>query len=424
MHTHKSWFARALALAGLTVAIAAAPATAQTPEGTQIRNIASTTFTDANANVYAAVADTVDITVGYQSGLSLTPDGGSASPASPSTGGTIALTVQHVGNGVDTVQVVESITGDPTVISVTNYNFDASNYATEALLNTALSTYEFTAGASMVITVTYDVPSGKGGLSANYQLTATSVRDGGESDAGDYDITAGETWAVAVIEQGSGNDSTTADLLPGNSQTVVFTVTNNGNGPEDFDLETSQNLGAVISVVSITGTGVTQGANPDSAGVSALGVSASVDVTVTFDVANLAAGTVDSLFFLATAVANPSTTDESAYIVTIIKPSVTITKEAFTDSGLSSPVVADVLPGQSIWYKVTVSNSSGTAAAVSIDVDDDLPSEVTYVTHGDDGDPAVWTVVKSGAAPEHIDATLPTLAAGASAYFWIEVTID
>ena len=170
MHTHKSWFARALALAGLTVAIAAAPATAQTPEGTQIRNIASTTFTDANANVYAAVADTVDITVGYQSGLSLTPDGGSASPASPSTGGTIALTVQNIGNGVDTVQVVESITGDPTVISVTNYNFDGNNYATEALLNTYLSTYEFTAGASMVITVTYDVPSSKGGLSANYEL--------------------------------------------------------------------------------------------------------------------------------------------------------------------------------------------------------------------------------------------------------------
>ena len=57
MQSHKSWFARALALAGLTVAIAAAPATAQTPEGTQIRNIASTTFTDANSNVYAAVAD-------------------------------------------------------------------------------------------------------------------------------------------------------------------------------------------------------------------------------------------------------------------------------------------------------------------------------------------------------------------------------
>ena len=423
MHTHKSWFARALVLAGLTVAIAAAPATAQTPEGTTIRNIASTTFTDANSNVYSAVADTVDITVGFQAGLSLTPDGGSASPASPSTGNALALTVQNVGNGVDTVQVAESITGDVSVISsVDSLVWNSNDYASIALLNTALSTYELTQGASTVITAYYTVPSSKGGLSANYQLTATSVRNGGESDAGDYDITAGETFAVAVIEKASGNDSTTANLVPGTSQTVVFTVTNNGNGPEDIRLETSQNLGAVISVVSITGTGVTQGANPDSAGVSALGVSASVDVTVTFDVANLAAGTVDSLFLLVTAVNDGSANDESAYIVTIIKPALAITKEAFTNVGLSTPVSGDVLPGDNIWYKITVSNSAGTAAAISIDLDDDLPTQVTYVTHGDDGNG--WTISKLDGPPEHMDATMVSLAAGASAYFWIQVTID
>jgi len=404
------------------VAIAAAPATAQTPEGTTIRNIASTTFTDANSNVYSAVADTVDITVGFQVGLSLTPDGGSASPASPSTGNALALTVQNVGNGVDTVQVAESITGDVTVISVDSLVWNATNYASIALLNTALSTYELTQGASTIITAYYTVPSGKGGLAANYQLTATSVRDGGQSNAGDYDITAGETFAVAVIEKGSGNDSTTANLVPGTSQTAVFTVTNNGNGPEDFRLETSQNLGAVISVVSITGTGVTQGANPDSGGVSALGVSASVDVTVTFDVANLAAGTVDSLFLLVTAVNDGSANDESAYIVTIIKPALAITKEAFTNVGLTVPVAGDVLPGTSIWYKITVSNSAGTAAAISIDLDDDLPTQVTYVTHGDDA--SGWTINKLNGPPEHIDATKVSLAAGASAYFWIQVTID
>ncbi len=420
MHTHKSWFARALALAGLTVAIAAAPATAQTPEGTTIRNIASTTFTDANGNAYAAVADTVDITMGFVVGLSLTPDGGSQSPASPSTGNALAFTVQNIGNGVDTVSVAESITGDVTVISsVDSLVWNATNYANISALNTALASYELTAGASTVITAYYTVPSSKGGLSANYQLTATSVRDGGESNPGDFDITAGETFGVTVIEQGSGNDSTTADMLPGNNQTAVFTVTNNGNGPEDFRLETSQNLGAVITVVSITGASVTQGANPDSAGVSALGVSASVNVTVTFNVANLAAGTVDSLFFLAPAVGGSNPNDESAYIVTIVKPALTITKEAFTNVGLSTPVSADVLPGESIWYKVTISNSAGTATAVTIDLDDDLPSQVTYVTHGDDGNG--WTINETAG---HIDATKASLAAGASAYFWIEVSIN
>ena len=99
-----------------------------------------------------------------------------------------------------------------------------------------------------------------------------------------------------------------------------------------------------------------------------------------------------------------------------------MTKEAFTNAGLTTAVSGDVLPGQSIWYKVTVSNASGTAAASSIDVDDDLPSEVTYVAHGDDA--SGWTIAKLNGPPEHIDATLPSLAAGSSVYFWIEVTIN
>jgi uncharacterized repeat protein (TIGR01451 family) len=273
----------------------------------------------------------------------------------------------------------------------------------------------------MAITVTYDVPSSKGGLSANYQLTATSVRDNGVSDAGDYDITAGETFGVTVIEQGSGNDSTTANLLPGTNQTAVFTVTNNGNGPEDFRLETSQNLGAVITVVSITGTNVTQGANPDSAGVSALGVSASVNVTVTFNVANLAAGTVDSLFFLATAEGGSNPNDESGYIVTIVKPALAITKEAWLDNQ-SAEISADVLPGQYIQYKVIVTNN-GTAPASSVVVTDALGAlPVTYDSNSQPA--ALWSSIVESAGT--VTGTLAgTLAAsGGSAYFWIRVQID
>ena len=106
--------------------------------------------------------------------------------------------------------------------------------------------------------------------------------------------------------------------------------------------------------------------------------------------------------------------------MTIVKPSLTITKQAFTDSGFSSAVSGPVLPGVSIWYKITISNSSGTASAITIDLDDTLPSQVTYVTHGDDTNP-LWTITETAG---HIDATLSSLAAGASAYFWIEVTIN
>ncbi len=410
---HLKALARTVALSGIIMAVAVTAARAQTAEGTVITNTATVSWTDANGNTYTPVNGSVAITVGFQAGLSFTPDGGSQSPASPSTGGTMALTVQNVGNGVDTVQVAESITGDPTVISVTNYNFNAGNYATLALLNTALSTYQLTAGASTIITVTYDVPSSKGGLSANYQLTATSVRDGGESDAGDYDINASETFAVTVTPDGGQN----LQHLPSNGTdyTFQFTVQNNGNGPEDFDLLASFEDASDIAIVSVNAVA------GDSTRIN-LAAGASTTIVVVYSVLNVAAGTQDTVYLRGRSVTTPATFDDGFADLTVIRPSVTITKEAFTDAGLTTPVSGDVLPGQSIWYKVTVSNASGTAAASSIDVDDDLPSEVSYVTHGDDA--SGWTITKLNGPPEHVDATLPSLAAGSSVYFWIEVTIN
>ncbi len=416
--------ARTLILAGLAAAFAATTAEAQTAEGDTIRNIATATFTDANSNAYAAVADTVDIIVGFQEGISVTPDGGVVTPASPTTGATIAFTVENVGNGVDSVTVSEVLTDGSSAVTVTNYNWNSTDYGTIALLNAALSLHELAMGDTEVITITYDVAAAKGGETANYELTATSVRVGTESDPGDYDINIGETFGVSVVEQGSSLDTTTANLLPGNGQTVVFEVTNTGNGTENFDLLTSQIPGTMLSVTGMAGALVSQGGDPDSARITGLGPSTTTTVTVTFNVADLAAGTVDSLFILVRSVAQPATNAEGAYIVTLVKPSLTILKEAFTDAGLTAPVAGDVLPGQSIWYKITVSNAAGTAAAESIDIDDDLPTEVTYVGNGDDGNPN-WTIGGTGGPPwTHIDAQLTTLGAGASAYFWISVTIN
>jgi uncharacterized repeat protein (TIGR01451 family) len=415
--------ARVLILAGLAVGFAAMTAQAQTPEGTTIRNIATATFTDANSNSYAAIADTVDLTVGFLVGISVTPDGGSQSPASPTTGATMALTIENVGNGVDTVQVAEVLTDLSSAITITNYNWNAGNYGTIAALNTAMSTYELTMGATTVVTVTYDVAAGKGGETANYELTATSVRDGGESDPGDYDLNIGETYAVDVVETSTSQDTATVNRLPSNgtNYTVQFTVTNNGNGTEDFDLLTQRLPGTALTVISITGTGVSQGGNPDSARVASLGASSSVDVTVTYSVGDVAAGIVDTLVFTGRSVAQPATLDDARLEVTVIRPSVTITKEAFEDAGFTIPA-ATVLPGQDIWYRVTVSNGSGTADASSIDVNDDLPTQVTYVSHGDDG--SGWSITKLDGPPEHIDATLATLGTGTSAYFWVRVTIN
>ena len=404
---------RTLVLAGGLALFAARPATAQTAEGTVIQNIATTTFTDANSNSYALVADTLNITVGFQAGLSLTPDGGSQGPASPSTGGTMVLTIQNVGNGTDQVQVAESITGDATVVSVTKYFWNAVDYGTDfAALNTALALFDLTAGASTVITVTYDVPGGKGGLSANYQLTATSVRDGGESNPGDYDITAGETFAVAVTPDGAQN----LLHLPSNGTdyTFQYTVQNNGNGPEDFDLLASFEDATDIAIVSVNAV------VGNSTQINLL-AGASTTIEVIYRVLDVAAGTQDTVYLKATSVTNPATFDSGFADLTVIRPALAITKEAWLDDQ-SAEISANVLPGQFIQYKITVTNT-GAAAASSVVVTDVLASlPVTYISNSDPV--ASWSSITESAGT--VTATLSgTLAAsGGTAYFWIRVQIN
>jgi uncharacterized repeat protein (TIGR01451 family) len=406
------WRLQTVVLAGGLALFAVRPATAQTAEGTVITNEAIVNWTDANSNTYTPVNATVDVTVGFQAGLSLTPDGGSQSPASPSTGGTLTFTIQNSGNGTDQVQVAESITDANGVISVTKYEWNSNDYGTDlAAMNTALSTADITAGSSTVITVTYDVPSDKGGLSANYQLTATSVRDGGVSDAGDYDITAGETFAVAVTPDGAQN----LQHLPSNgtNYTFTYTVQNNGNGPEDFDLLASFEDAIDIAIVSVNAVGGTTTTINLAAG-------ASTTIDVIYTVLDRPAATKDTVFLKATSVNNPATFDSGFADLTVIRPALAITKEAWLDDQ-SAEISADVLPGQFIQYKVTVTNN-GTAPASSVVVTDALGAlPVTYISNSD---PGGWASIVESAGTVTATLTGTLAASGGSAYFWIRVQID
>src|SRR3954470_6702936 len=88
-------------VAVLFTALTAVPANAQTPEGTVIRSIATVTFTDANGNAYAAVADTVDLPVGFVAGVDVIAGAATVAPASPSINDTLFFQVANPGNGTD-----------------------------------------------------------------------------------------------------------------------------------------------------------------------------------------------------------------------------------------------------------------------------------------------------------------------------------
>src|SRR5215510_16173630 len=130
----------ALGIAVLLAVMWAGPANGQapTPEGTVIRSIATVSFTDANSNTYATVADTADVTVGFVAGLNVVANAATVGPASPSTNDTLFFPVNNIGNGTDSVTISQNISVGG-IITVTGYRVGTTTYASLALLNIGLA---------------------------------------------------------------------------------------------------------------------------------------------------------------------------------------------------------------------------------------------------------------------------------------------
>ncbi len=151
-----------------------------------------------------------------------------------------------------------------------------------------------------------------------------------------------------------------------------------------------------------------------------IAASASPTFDVIYSVADVAAGTPDTLYLEARSVTTPATTDSGFADMSVIKAAMSITKAAYRDNQVTLLGGGDtVLPGEFIQYLVTVTNT-GTADASIVHVDDLLPAELTYDSAT--GDLAGWTFTPSG---NDLDADLAgTLAPAASRFFWIRVQVN
>jgi uncharacterized repeat protein (TIGR01451 family) len=407
------WKGLCWSLAVVAVAMTAGPAAGQTPEGTVITNTATVNYTDANGNAYAPVSASVSVTVGFAAGIDVVAGAATVTPAVPSTGNTLTFTINNIGNGTDSVSVAEAISVGG-VITVTGYQVNGAGpvYATLGALNTALSALTIAQGGSATITVFYDVPAGQGGNSTVYTLTGTSRRDNTESDADSTTISPTEAFGVAVTPDGG----QLLQLLPTNAAApyqFTFTVQNTGNGAEDFTLSATSPGSAAITVVSVNGVAGTTGT------ITALAAGGTSSVLVEYTIANVAAGTTDTLYLTATSVASPTTTDDGFADVTVIRPALAIVKEAWLD-GRGAQIAGNVLPGDFIEYRVEVTNT-GTAPAASVVITDALPGEVTFISTEDPG--GSWaSITESGGT---VTATLSgSLAPSGTAFFWIRVQVD
>ena len=406
MFRHTQWLTR-LALVAVTLIVVAARVQAQTPEGTVITNVATATYTDANGNAYNPVSGSVSVTVGFQAGVTVTANTPAPTPASPSAADTLNFLVANSGNGTDSVTISQGISVAG-VISVTGYRLGATTYGTLAALNAALAGTAIAQGGSITIKIVYDVAANKGGVNTVYTFTAASRRTPATTNSKTSSITPAQTFAVAVTPHGGQN----LQQLPGN-YTFNFTVQNNGNGTDQFDMLAASGGSPVITIVSVNGVA------GDSARIS-LAPTASQTVAVAYTVANVAGGSTDTLDLLGRSVANPPTSDLGFLDLTVIKPNLTLAKAAYLDDGVT-PVSGTVAPGQVIRYRITVTNGGSTSAS-SVQVTDALPAQVTYVSTSAS---AGWTVSVSGQnVTANYTGTGAVLAASSSAMFELRVSIN
>lgn len=397
---------RTAAVAVLALVLPLARASAQaTAEGTVITNTASVSWTDANNNTYTPVTAQVQVTVGFTAGIDVTSPA-QVTPSSPSTGNSITFTINNIGNGRDTVQVSSTAAAG---VTVTGYRYSGTTYASIAALNAALALVQINAGSSISVEVLYDVNAGQGGATIPVTLTATSVRTPATSDVSTTNVRPAASLGVTVTPDGA-----TIDRLPSNGTTYTqaFTVTNTGNAADVFNLVASAVPGTVLTIISVNGVAGSSTTLPLAAG-------ANQSIVVVYSVANVAAGTTDQLRLTATSQTNGATNDQGDLTVRVIKPALTMTKEAYRDNKTTLLTGADrVLPGEYIQYKITVTNG-GLASASSVSVTDALPAQVTYDSSV--GDAAGWTITAVG---NNVTANLSgTLATSTSRFIWVRVRI-
>lgn len=399
--------ARRIALAALVAApfATASPAAAQTPtpEGTVITNTATASFTDANGNSYTNVQASVSVTVGFLPGVDVSSPA-TVTPASPSTGNELAFTITNPGNGVDSVSVSTTAGSG---VTITGYKIGSTTYTTLGELNEALAGIAVPAGSSVTVTVVYTVAPGQGGQTIPVELTATSRRAPGTSDASTTNVQPPVATGVTVTP-----DNQNVDRLPSNGTqyTQTYTVTNTGNASDTFTLTSAG--GSLLTVVSTNGTAGTGSSITLAAG-------GSTTISVIYTVGQAAAGTQELLTLTATSTTSGSTTDQGSYNIRVIRAALSMTKQVFRDNQTTAITSSDrVLPGEYIWYRITVTNTGG-AAASTVSVSDPLPSEVQFVSTASDA--TGWTIGESAGT---VSASLSgTLAPAASRFFWIRVRV-
>jgi uncharacterized repeat protein (TIGR01451 family) len=403
-----------LGLAVLAV-FAAAPLAAQgpTPEGTTITNSVTVSYSDAEGNTYSANA-AVSVKVGFKPGIDV-QSAGTITPSTPSTDNVLNFTIVNNGNGADRFNVTGVTVGAGSgTLTITGYKIGSTSYGDLAALNAALNgapspTDSVAAAGSVVVSVVYDIGV-PGGTTRTISMTAASVRSPATTDASTTNVSPPVAGGVSITAT-----TTTTTRLPNNltaTYSTTFDVANGANAARDFTLTPTVSGSAILlgNVTVVGGTSINIAAN------------SSATITVTYKVEDVAAGTTGTINLAVKADLDPLNVNGSAsHVVTVIRPSLTLEKQVYRLDQSTSITAADrVLPGEDIYYKLTITNN-GTAAATTLTLTDALPADLTYVSQSVAS--GTWTVTYDSGT-KTLTATTASLGIGASNVIWIRATVN
>ncbi len=305
----------ALALSVVALALAATEARASTAANTRITNQATVTYNDAGNNPQTPVTASATVTV------TLVPSAVTlSSPANTSiaqgTSATLAYTITATANGPDT------------------YNLSSAAVPN----NLSSVTPTFPAGATLVLggtTLAADAVAGATSITVPYDGVAGATVNG--IGAGSVIVVGGNAYTVqGVTKDATANTATIALSTPGGI------------------------AGATVLAGQIVGERKTFNLTVPSGNVTS-GGSGTQTVTTT------ATG--------ATA-PNPATSQATPTVVTVNRPTLTVTKEVSTD-GTSFAATVNAAPGTSLYYRITVTNTGATPAS-AVTFADAIPAYLTY----------------------------------------------
>jgi uncharacterized repeat protein (TIGR01451 family) len=246
----------------------------------------------------------------------------------------------------------------------------ASRGASRAARRLTWPAITLASGQSIVDTVVIQSKASVGTVLTN---VAVAVAD--EADPAPVDnLSQVQTLVVDVTMLGvsvTPDGADTARRLPSNGvvYAYAFTVTNTGAVTTDYDLLASVAGGSFLTVDSITGTGVTRGAVPDSARLTGLAAGAARTVSAWHRVAGVATGSLDSVILESRAVSIPTVRDTGWAYIRVVRPAI-LTVKSVMPAGVQ-------LPGAELTYSVVVANG-GSEQAAGVVIVDSLPADVQF----------------------------------------------